>query len=101
MVAILDADKEGYLRSTTSLVQTAGRAARHLNGKVYLYADVMTRSIKAFLPFRNIAARSNVNTIRNTVSLRVVSAERWKAAWYTACKARNRLIKFLTKRPKT
>ncbi|MDB4795019.1 excinuclease ABC subunit UvrB [Verrucomicrobia bacterium] len=49
MVAILDADKEGYLRSTTSLVQTAGRAARHLNGKVYLYADVMTRSIKAFL----------------------------------------------------
>lgn len=49
MVAILDADKEGYLRSTTSLVQTAGRAARHLNGKVYLYADVMTKSIKAFL----------------------------------------------------
>ncbi len=49
MVAILDADKEGYLRSTTSLVQTAGRAARHLNGKVFLYADVMTRSIKAFL----------------------------------------------------
>ena len=49
MVAILDSDKEGYLRSTTSLVQTAGRAARHLHGKVYLYADVMTRSIKAFL----------------------------------------------------
>jgi len=49
MVAILDADKEGYLRSTTSLVQTAGRAARHLNGKVYLYADVMTKSIREFL----------------------------------------------------
>ena len=49
MVAILDADKEGYLRSTTSLIQTAGRAARHLNGKVYLYADVMTQSIRAFL----------------------------------------------------
>ena len=49
MVAILDADKEGFLRSTTSLVQSAGRAARHLNGKVFLYADVMTRSIKAFL----------------------------------------------------
>lgn len=49
LVAILDADKEGYLRSTTSLIQTAGRAARHLNGEVILYADVMTQSIKKFL----------------------------------------------------
>ena len=49
LVAILDADKEGYLRSTTSLIQTAGRAARHLNGEVILYADVMTRSIQKFL----------------------------------------------------
>jgi excinuclease ABC subunit B len=49
LVAILDADKEGYLRSTTSLIQTSGRAARHLNGQVILYADVLTRSIKAFL----------------------------------------------------
>ena len=48
-VAILDADKEGFLRSTTSLIQTAGRAARHLNGKVILYADDETRSIKEFL----------------------------------------------------
>src|SRR5215475_401403 len=49
LVAILDADKEGYLRSTTSLIQTAGRAARHLNGEVILYADVKTQSIKNFL----------------------------------------------------
>jgi excinuclease ABC subunit B len=49
LVAILDADKEGYLRSTTSLIQTAGRAARHLHGQVILYADVMTRSIRQFL----------------------------------------------------
>ena len=49
IVAILDADKEGYLRSTTSLIQTAGRAARHLNGEVILYADVMTQSIQKFL----------------------------------------------------
>ncbi|MEC9331598.1 MAG: excinuclease ABC subunit UvrB [Verrucomicrobiota bacterium] len=49
LVAILDADKEGFLRSTTSLIQTAGRAARHLNGKVILYADEKTRSIKEFL----------------------------------------------------
>jgi excinuclease ABC subunit B len=49
LVAILDADKEGYLRSATSLIQTAGRAARHLNGQVILYADVRTRSIEKFL----------------------------------------------------
>ena len=49
LVAILDADKEGFLRSETSLIQTAGRAARHLNGEVILYADVMTNSIKKFL----------------------------------------------------
>ena len=49
LVAILDADKEGFLRSTTSLVQTAGRAARHLKGRVILYADKKTRSIREFL----------------------------------------------------
>src|SRR5579885_332798 len=49
LVAILDADKEGFLRSETSLIQTAGRAARHLHGEVILYADVMTESIKKFL----------------------------------------------------
>ena len=46
LVAILDADKEGFLRNTRSLIQTIGRAARHLNGKAILYADVMTGSIK-------------------------------------------------------
>ena len=45
LVAILDADKEGFLRSTTSIIQTAGRAARHEKGRVILYADVMTVSI--------------------------------------------------------
>ena len=49
LVAILDADKEGFLRSATSLIQTAGRAARHINAEVLLYADVMTDSIKKFL----------------------------------------------------
>jgi len=47
MVAILDADKEGFLRSTRSLIQTIGRAARHINGKAILYADRETDSIKA------------------------------------------------------
>jgi excinuclease ABC subunit B len=49
LVAVLDADKEGFLRSQTSLIQTAGRAARHMNGLVILYADVMTDSIKELL----------------------------------------------------
>jgi excinuclease ABC subunit B len=53
LVAILDADKEGYLRSATSLIQTSGRAARHLNGTVILYADVMTQSIQKFLAVSN------------------------------------------------
>ncbi len=47
LVAILDADKEGYLRSETSLVQTIGRAARNVDGRCILYADTMTRSLKA------------------------------------------------------
>ena len=46
LVAILDADKEGFLRGRTSLIQTIGRAARNVNGKVLLYADKMTESIK-------------------------------------------------------
>ena len=46
LVAILDADKEGFLRSETSLIQTIGRAARHVNGQVIMYADNMTDSMK-------------------------------------------------------
>jgi len=46
LVAILDADKEGFLRSQTSLIQTIGRAARNIDGRVILYADTMTRSIR-------------------------------------------------------
>jgi excinuclease ABC subunit B len=49
LVAILDADKEGFLRSTTSLVQTVGRAARHVNGRAILYADKKTSAIKELL----------------------------------------------------
>ena len=49
LAAILDADKEGFLRSTTSLVQTAGRTARHVNGRVILYADKKTDAIKELL----------------------------------------------------
>jgi excinuclease ABC subunit B len=46
LVAILDADKEGFLRSETSLIQTIGRAARNVNGEVLIYADNITGSVK-------------------------------------------------------
>src|SRR5205807_6562107 len=46
LVGILDADKEGYLRSGTSLIQTIGRAARHVEGKVIMYADVVRQSMQ-------------------------------------------------------
>jgi excinuclease ABC subunit B len=49
LVCILDADKEGYLRSQTSLIQTAGRAARHIDGEVYLFADTVTKSIQGLV----------------------------------------------------
>lgn len=82
LVAILDADKEGYLRSATSLIQTAGRAARHLNGEVILYADVMTQSIQKFLAVsdyrrkkqleynqeHNITPRSVVRAVEESLS---------------------------------
>ena len=53
LVAILDADKEGFLRSQTSLVQTIGRAARNIDGRVMLYADTMTRSLTAAIDETN------------------------------------------------
>jgi excinuclease ABC subunit B len=54
LVCILDADKEGFLRNDTSLIQTAGRAARHVNGECYLFCDTVTDSIQALL---NITAK--------------------------------------------
>ena len=53
LVAILDADKEGFLRSTRALIQTAGRAARNLNGKVIMYADTVTRSMQETIDTTN------------------------------------------------
>ena len=64
LVAILDADKEGFLRSETSLIQTAGRAARHLRGEVILYADQVTgamrRAIEEMNRRRDVQLRYNV-----------------------------------------
>ncbi|MBR2980719.1 MAG: excinuclease ABC subunit UvrB [Odoribacter sp.] len=53
LVAILDADKEGFLRNTRSLTQTAGRAARHINGKVIMYADKITKSMQETIDATN------------------------------------------------
>src|SRR5437667_814720 len=89
LVAILDADKEGYLRSATSLIQTAGRAARHLNGEVILYADERTQSIQKFLAVseyrrekqlaynktHNITPRSVSRPVEESLSSRRVTTE--------------------------
>ena len=62
-IFILDADKEGFLRDERSLIQTIGRAARNVNGKVYLYADVQTKSIQRAMEItyyrRNVQKRYN------------------------------------------
>jgi excinuclease ABC subunit B len=64
LVAILDADKEGFLRSRTSLIQTMGRAARHQNGVVIMYADKQTESMKAAI--EEVNRRRNVQIAYNT-----------------------------------
>ena len=64
LVAILDADKEGFLRSETSLIQTMGRAARHVEGQVILYADVKTGSIKRAI--KEVNRRRNIQLKYNT-----------------------------------
>lgn len=61
LVAILDADKEGFLRSTRSLTQTAGRAARNLNGLVIMYADKITRSMQETIDSTNYRRKKQLN----------------------------------------
>ena len=63
LVGILDADKEGFLRSETSLIQTIGRAARNVDSKVIMYADVITKSIKKALDETN--RRRTIQTAYN------------------------------------
>ncbi len=84
LVAILDADKEGFLRSETSLIQTAGRAARHLNGEVILYADVMTDSIKKFLAVTEYRRARQIayNTEHNITPRSVIRAVEESLAVY-------------------
>jgi excinuclease ABC subunit B len=76
LVCILDADKEGYLRSQTSLIQTAGRAARHVNGEVVLFADTVTGSMQALLEIsaHRRAMQEEYNTAHGITPRSVVRA---------------------------
>ncbi len=67
LVAILDADKEGFLRSDNSLIQTIGRAARHINGRAILYADRVTGSMERRSRRPTAAASDRSNSMRSTV----------------------------------
>ena len=61
LVCILDADKEGYLRSETSLIQTAGRAARHVDGRVVLFCDDVTKSIEGLINITEYRRRRQID----------------------------------------
>ena len=77
LVAILDADKEGFLRSEVSLMQTAGRAARHLSGKVIFYADKITNSMSKVIEEtkRRRKKQEEYNTLHNIVPKSITKSE--------------------------
>lgn len=116
LVAILDADKEGFLRSETSLIQTVGRAARNINGKVIMYADNITNSMKMAIEEtnrrrliqqkynedNNITPQSIVKEVRDIIEIGIKdeSADKGKKKKKLSPKQREDLIEQLTKEMK-
>ena len=104
LVAILDADKEGFLRSGTSLIQTCGRAARNVNGRVILYAEGMTRSIETAI--RETKRRRSIQLQYNrehgitpeTVqkAIRDILGSVYEADYYTIPSAAEKEEKYMT-----
>ncbi len=114
LVVILDADKEGFLRSATSLIQTVGRAARNAEGKVIMYADEVTRSMeiaitetnrrrdiqKSYNEAHGIVPKTIVKDVREIIELTPKSAERKKDESKLSKKEREELISRLTREMK-
>jgi excinuclease ABC subunit B len=109
LVAILDADKEGFLRSGRSLIQTCGRAARNVNGQVLFYADRVTPSMAAAIEETN--RRRSVQEVYNrehgitpeTIQSRIkdVMASVYEADYLTVPLAAEEQVPYLTERPET
>ena len=114
LVVILDADKEGFLRSATSLIQTVGRAARNAEGKVIMYADEVTRSMeiaitetnrrrdiqKSYNEAHGIVPKTIVKDVREIIELTPKSAERKKDDSKLSKREREELILRLTREMK-
>ncbi len=117
LVAVLDADKEGFLRSETSLIQTVGRAARNAGGKVIMYADTVTRSMQAAIDETNrrrriqsayneahgIIPKTIVKPVHDVIDLglgRGAASSPSKKEKKLTAKERERLIEELTERMK-
>ncbi len=103
LVAILEADKEGFLRSTRSLIQTMGRASRNLNGKVILYADKRTKSIKAAL--KEVQRRKEIqleynekNNIKPESIMKEISEELIKLDYATIMEKEEKIAKLYRSR---
>ena len=81
LVAILDADKEGFLRSGTSLIQTIGRAARNVSGQVHMYADTVTPLMKRAIEETNRRREKQMHTTRRMASTRSRCASASRTSW--------------------
>ena len=93
LVAILDADKEGFLRSDNSLIQTIGRAARNINGRAILYADRITGSMQRAIEETNRRRASRSNTTPPTASRRAASRRRSPTSWKARAAARRQALR--------